>query len=119
VQRLPAELLRKGRFDETFFVDLPDQASRAAILRIHLSRRKQDPVAFDLELLATRSEGYSGAELEQVVVSALYTAFSAGDQLSTQLLLDELGKTPPIASTARERIAFLREWATGRTVPAS
>jgi SpoVK/Ycf46/Vps4 family AAA+-type ATPase len=119
VQRLPAELLRKGRFDETFFVDLPDEASRAAILRIHLSRRKQDPVAFDLEMLAARSAGYSGAELEQVVVSALYTAFSAGAQLSTQLLLDELGKTPPIASTARERIAFLREWATGRTVPAS
>jgi len=119
VQRLPAELLRKGRFDETFFVDLPDEASRAAILRIHLSRRKQDPVAFDLEMLATRSAGYSGAELEQVVVSALYTAFSAGAPLTDALLLAELRQMPPIASTAREKIAFLREWSAGRTVPAN
>jgi len=119
VQRLPAELLRKGRFDETFFVDLPDEASRAAILRIHLRRRKQGPAGFDLVTLAARSAGYSGAELEQVVVSALYTAFSAKTQLTTQLLLDELGEMPPIASTAREKIAFLREWATGRTAPAN
>ena len=70
VQRLPAELLRKGRFDETFFVDLPDEATRASILAIHLRRRKQAPEQFDLAALARESEGYSGAELEQVVVSA-------------------------------------------------
>jgi hypothetical protein len=119
VQRLPAELLRKGRFDETFFVDLPDEPSRATILRIHLRRRKQDPGNHDLALLARESAGYSGAELEQVVVSALYTAFSAGAPLSDALLLDELRQMPPIASTARERITFLREWAKGRTVPAN
>ncbi len=119
VQRLPAELLRKGRFDETFFVDLPDEATRAAILGIHLRRRKQAPELFDLALLARASEGHSGAELEQVVVSALYTAFSAGAPLSTGLLLDELSKTPPIAATAREKIAFLRQWSDGRTVPAN
>ena len=119
VQRLPAELLRKGRFDETFFVDLPDEATRGAILDIHLRRRKQAPESFALPALARESQGYSGAELEQVVVSALYTAFSAGTPLTNELLLAELRQMPPIASTAREKIAFLREWATGRTVPAN
>jgi SpoVK/Ycf46/Vps4 family AAA+-type ATPase len=119
VQRLPAELLRKGRFDETFFVDLPDEATRASILAIHLRRRKQAPEQFDLAALARESEGYSGAELEQVVVSALYTAFSARTQLTTELLRTELRTMPPVASTAREKIAFLRQWAEGRTVPAN
>ena len=119
VQRLPAELLRKGRFDETFFVDLPDEGTRAAVLDIHLRRRKQAPDQFDLPLLAAESEGYSGAELEQVVISALYTAFSAKAAPTTALLLDELRRTPPIASTAREKIAFLRAWSEGRTVPAN
>jgi len=118
VERLPAELLRKGRFDETFFVDLPGGPARAAILGIHLRKRKQRPEDFDLQALAQASEGYSGAELEQVVVSALYTAFSSAQKLTTTQLLDELRRTPPIASTARERIAFLRQWAAGRTVPA-
>ena len=119
VQRLPPELLRKGRFDETFFVDLPDEAARGAILDIHLRRRKQTPEGFDLPRLARESQGYSGAELEQVVVSALYTAFSAGAPLTDDLLLAELRQMPPIASTAREKIAFLREWAAGRTVSAN
>ena len=119
VQRLPAELLRKGRFDETFFVDLPDEAARVTILDIHLRRRKQDPAQFDLPGLARDSDGYSGAELEQVVVSALYTAYSAAAPLTDALLRDELKQMPPIASTAREKIAFLRQWADGRTVPAN
>jgi SpoVK/Ycf46/Vps4 family AAA+-type ATPase len=119
VQRLPAELLRKGRFDETFFVDLPDEAARRAILEIHLRRRKQAPEGFELAALARESEGHSGAELEQVVVSALYTAFSVKAPLTTGLLRDELRRMPSIASTAREKIAFLREWAAGRTVPAN
>jgi hypothetical protein len=119
VQRLPAELLRKGRFDETFFVDLPDEAARASILTIHLRRRKQAPEQFDVAALARESEGYSGAELEQVVISALYTAFSSGAQLGNDLLRAELRATPCIASTARERIAFVRQWASGRTVPAN
>ena len=118
IERLPAELLRKGRFDETFFVDLPGEAARAAILAIHLRKRRQRPEDFDVPALANESAGHSGAELEQVVVSALYTAFAAGQTLTTALLLEELRRTPPIASTARERIAFLRQWANGRAVPA-
>ena len=119
VQRLPPELLRKGRFDETFFVDLPDEAARAAILGHPSAQAQAGAGGFDLAALARESDGYSGAELEQVVVSGLYTAFSNGVPLTTSLLLDELRRTPPIASTARERIAFLRDWATGRTVPAN
>jgi len=119
VERLPPELLRKGRFDETFFVDLPDEAARAAILAIHLRRRGQVADRFDLSLLARESKGYSGAELEQVVVSALYTAYAANGSLTDRLLLDELRQTPPIVSTAREKIARLRAWAGGRTVPAN
>jgi SpoVK/Ycf46/Vps4 family AAA+-type ATPase len=119
VDRLPAELVRKGRFDEIFFVDLPDEAARSTILAIHLSKREQDPKRFDLTLLARSSEGYSGADLEQVVVSALYDAFAVNKRLTTELLLAELRQTPPICSTAKERIAFVREWATGRTVPAN
>jgi hypothetical protein len=119
VQRLPAELLRKGRFDETFFVDLPDEATRAAILGIHLRKRKQAAEQFDLPLLARQSEGYSGADLEQVVVSALYSAFAADAPLTNGLLLDELKQTAPIVSTAREKIAAVRAWADGRTAPAN
>ncbi len=118
VQRLPPELLRKGRFDEIFFVDLPDEASRAVIFGIHLRKRKQEPDDFDLALLARECEGYSGSELEQIVVSALYTAYAANVPLTDDLLLQEARQTPPIVSTAREKIAFLREWAEGRTVPA-
>jgi SpoVK/Ycf46/Vps4 family AAA+-type ATPase len=119
VQRLPAELLRKGRFDETFFVDLPDEAARMVILQIHLRKRKQVPDSFDLPRLARESAGYSGAELEQVVVSALYTAFAANAALTDELLLGELKQMPPIASTAREKIAAVRAWSEGRTVPAA
>jgi SpoVK/Ycf46/Vps4 family AAA+-type ATPase len=119
VQALPAELLRKGRFDETFFVDLPDEAARARIFEIHLRRRKQDPAGYDLALLARESDGYSGAEIEQVVVAALYSAFAANAALTTDLLVNELKQTPPIVSTAREKIALVRAWAEGRTVPAN
>ncbi len=119
VQRLPPELLRKGRFDETFFVDLPDEAARAIIFAIHLRKRKQAVEGFDLPVLARESEGYSGAELEQVVVSGLYTAFATDAPLTDRLLLDELRQMPPIVSTAREKIAALRAWAEGRTVSAN
>ena len=91
----------------------------STILDIHLRKRKQDPAQFDLPGLARDSDGYSGAELEQVVVSALYTAYSAAAPLTDALLRDELKQMPPIASTAREKISFLRQWADGRTVPAN
>ncbi|TVP54518.1 MAG: AAA family ATPase [Gemmatimonadales bacterium] len=119
VDRLPAELMRKGRFDELFFVDLPDQPSREEILRIHLRRRNQDPSGIDTALIAEKSRGFSGAELEQVVVSALYAAFADGESVDTRLLMREVGATRPLSVTARERIERLRAWARERTVSAN
>jgi hypothetical protein len=119
VGQLPPELLRKGRFDELFFVDLPDAASRAEILRIHLRRRNRAPDLVDAEALAAATEGFSGAELEQVVVSALYAAFADGSELSTELLLAEVRATRPLSVVARERIESLRNWARERTVSAN
>ncbi|HYA02703.1 MAG TPA: AAA family ATPase [Syntrophobacteria bacterium] len=118
VQRLPPELLRKGRFDEIFFVDLPDQEARAAIFRIHLKRRGHDPERFALPRLAAASEGFSGAEIEQAVVAALYTAFAGDRPLSNEILLEECGHTNPLSRTRAEYIRSLRKWATGRTVSA-
>jgi len=118
VDLLPAELLRKGRFDEIFFVDLPDAETRVEILRIHLENRNRDPSNLDLERLADRTDGFSGAELEQVVVSGLYAAFADGTDFDTELLAREAGSTRPLSATARERIDELRSWAQGRTTPA-
>ena len=118
ISSLPPELLRKGRFDEIFFVDLPDGEGRREILRIHLTRRERNPEEFDLEALASASEGFSGAELEQVVVAVFYNAFAAEQQLATQHLLAALRNTHPLAVTRREDIERLRAWARGRTVPA-
>jgi AAA+ superfamily predicted ATPase len=119
VSRLPPEFLRKGRFDEIFFVDLPDAATRAEILRIHLDRRGHVPANFDLPVLATATHGFSGAEIEQVVVSALYTAFSDGTELTTPHLLQEAAATRPLSITMAEKIQALRDWARERTVPAN
>ncbi|HUF49745.1 MAG TPA: AAA family ATPase [Longimicrobiales bacterium] len=118
VSRLPPEFLRKGRFDEIFFVDLPDAETRAEIFRIHLRRRGHDPAHFDYALLNTATRGFSGAEIEQVVVAALYTAFNDNAQLSTELLLREAATTKPLAIVMAEKIQTLREWSRGRTVPA-
>jgi SpoVK/Ycf46/Vps4 family AAA+-type ATPase len=115
---LPPELLRKGRFDEIFFVDLPDEAGRAQILALHLRRRQRDPQQFDLTALAQSSEGFSGAELEQVVVAALYHAFSEGCELAERHVRHEIARTHPLSVTLAEPIATLRHWARGRTVPA-
>ena len=119
ISTLPPELLRKGRFDEIFFVDLPDREARREIFRIHLAKRQRKSEEFDLEALATAAEGFSGAELEQVIVAALYTAFAAAKPLTTEVLLAEIQKTHPLAVTRREDIARLRAWASGRTVPAN
>jgi SpoVK/Ycf46/Vps4 family AAA+-type ATPase len=119
VSRLPPEFLRKGRFDETFFVDLPDAEARVEILAIHLRRRNQDPAAFDLPVVVTATRGFSGAEIEQVIVSALYAAFAADAPLTTPQLLREAAATRPLAVMMAEKIAALREWAEGRTVPAA
>lgn len=119
IDGLPPELLRKGRFDEIFFVDLPAARERRDILRIHVGRRGRDPHSFDLDTLARQAESFSGAELEQAVISGLYDAFSEGKPLEQHHLETAIGETFPIATTMREEIARLREWAKHRTRPAS
>lgn len=118
VQVLPPELLRKGRFDEMFFVDLPDTAARREIFAIHLRDRHFDPARFELDLLAERAVQFSGAEIEQAVVAALYGCSARRAPLSGADILHELDNTVPLAVTLAENIGALRAWAAGRTVPA-
>jgi ATP-dependent 26S proteasome regulatory subunit len=116
---LPPELIRKGRFDELFFVDLPNQAERKQIFAIHLARRKRNPAEFDLDRVASAAKGYSGAEIEAAVQTSLYAAFSNKQAVSTQSLLDALKATVPLSVTRSEEIEELRAWARQRAVPAS
>ncbi len=118
ISALPPELVRKGRFDEIFFVDLPDRQTRATILHIHLARRGMDPEDFDLPQLMRESAGFSGAEIEQAIVSAMYAANAAGESLGTGHVADELSRTRPLSVVMREQIEGLRAWAADRTVPA-
>lgn len=118
VQDLPAELLRKGRFDEIFFVDLPVEAARAEIFRLHLAKRGQKLDAFDLPALAAASAGFSGAEIEQAIVAALYAAAAAQRPLDQAHVRQELAATRPLSVLMAEQVESLREWARGRTVSA-
>ncbi|MBF0255975.1 MAG: AAA family ATPase [Gammaproteobacteria bacterium] len=118
IESLPPELLRKGRFDEIFFVDLPNAEVRGVIFEIHLKKRGQDPQAFDLPALASAAEGFTGAEIEQAVVSALYTAHAREEGLDNQHLLDEVARTRPLSVIMAEKMAYLRAWAAERTVSA-
>ncbi|CBK42872.1 putative ATPase, AAA family [Nitrospira defluvii] len=113
---LPPELLRKGRFDEIFFVDLPDDHERTAIWKIHLALRKQDSAGFDLEKIVSASDGFSGSEIEQAVVAALYRALHYKTPLTTDLLIQELSGTVPLSVTRHEDIDQLRTMAQGRFV---
>nr|WP_312973612.1 AAA family ATPase [Pseudomonas sp.] len=119
IDRLPPELVRKGRFDELFFVDLPEPEIRAEIFRIHLQRRELEPSAFDLAQLAAASDGFSGAEIEQVVVSALYAAQAQQQSVDNGTLLRGIQATSPLSVIMAERLAELRAWARGRTVSAN
>jgi ATP-dependent 26S proteasome regulatory subunit len=119
VEVLPPELIRKGRFDEIFFVGLPHPSERRAIFEIQLKRRKLDPETFDLEALVAASEAYSGAEIEATVQSAMYAGFSARKPVSTAMVLGALASTVPLSTTRAEDIDRLREWARERAVPAS
>ena len=138
VTALPPELIRKGRFDELFFVDLPNQAERKQIFAIQLKRRKRNPAEFDLDRVAAAAKGYSGAEIDAAVQTALYAAYSSrgesatnpggaeprphtanGSDLTTQHLLDALRTTVPLSITRAEEIQELRAWAKDRAVPAS
>jgi AAA+ superfamily predicted ATPase len=118
VKELPPELLRKGRFDEIFFVDLPDHAARSEIYRIHLAKRKVDWEAFSLSALADASDGFSGAEIEQAVVSALYAAHADGVPVDEARIVAETKSTKPLSVLMAEQVNAIREWARERTVPA-
>ena len=114
ISSLPPELLRKGRLDEIFFIDLPSFEERCEIFAIHLTRRGRAPETFDLADLAERSEGFSGAEIEESVNSALYDAFEAGVDLFHDHVAAAIEATVPLSRTMDERLALLREWAAGR-----
>jgi hypothetical protein len=114
---LPPELLRKGRFDEIFFVDLPTAAEREEIFRIHLTLRRQNPGAFDLPALATAADGFSGAEIEQVVIGAALRALHGGSALDTACVAAEIAATVPLSRSRAEDVQRLRTWAQGRFVP--
>jgi SpoVK/Ycf46/Vps4 family AAA+-type ATPase len=119
VERLPGEFLRKGRFDEIFFVDLPTSEERQDIFNIHLSKRRSDISRFDLEQLAKVSEGFSGAEIEQALIAAMYEAF-AQDREFTQLdIIAAIKSTLPLSRTMTEQVTALRDWARQRARPAS
>jgi SpoVK/Ycf46/Vps4 family AAA+-type ATPase len=111
-------MMRKGRFDEIFFVDLPGRAARTEIFSLHLLQMGEDPKKFDLDRLAIESKGFSGAEIEQAVVSALYDARATGSPLDSTAILVALRSTRPLSVVRSEKIAALREWASERCVPA-
>jgi SpoVK/Ycf46/Vps4 family AAA+-type ATPase len=116
INRLPPEMVRKGRFDEIFFVDLPAAANRRDIFEIHLRKRGLDPAQFQLEALGEAAEGFSGAEVEQAIVSAMYVAHAQDRAVSQQDLLAEIEQTRPLSILMGEAVTELREWAAGRTV---
>ncbi|MGD1905521.1 MAG: AAA family ATPase [Leptolyngbyaceae cyanobacterium] len=118
LSRIPPELLRKGRFDEIFFVDLPNEQERADIIQIHLRRRKQDPQRFDLGALVQVTDGFSGAEVEQVVITALYRAIHEQRPVDTELLVEEVKATVPLSISRREDLHRLRTMAQERFVSA-
>ena len=114
---LPPELVRKGRFDEIFFVDLPSSQNRMDIFKIHLAKRHLDPARFDLASLAQAASGFSGSEIEQAIVSSMYTAHSQGRIVSQEDLLAELKQTHPLSVLMSEKVEEIRQWAVDRTVP--
>jgi SpoVK/Ycf46/Vps4 family AAA+-type ATPase len=119
ISQLPPELLRKGRLDEIFFVDLPTEPERRDVFRIHLKKRGRDPGRFDLDQLARLSEGFSGAEVEEAIISGLFDAFSKGTDLDTETLKAGLAATVPLSKTMSEELSRLRAWAQARTRAAS
>lgn len=116
IEALPPELLRKGRFDEIFFVGLPKQNARKKIFEIHLNKRKRNAEDFNLDELALASDGFSGAEIEQAIISALHHAFADKQELNVQMVLEALKSSPPLSVTMAEKIDTLCRWADGRCV---
>jgi len=119
VEVLPPELLRKGRFDEIFFVDLPNPAERESIFRIHLAKRRRNPDHFDIKALTQASEGFSGAEIEQAVIAALFDAFTERTDITTEHVLHAIRETVPLSRLMDQEIRRRREWSKGRTRPAT
>lgn len=119
VSQLPPELLRKGRLDEIFYVDLPSEEERTEVFRIHLAKRGRDPEKFDLQSLVEASKDFSGAEIEEAIISALYDAFYEKQDLATEHVLAGLRQTVPLAKTMAEKVNAQRNWAVGRARNAS
>ena len=119
VSSLPPELLRKGRFDEIFFVDLPNILERKEIFRVHLKKRKLDPAKFDIDKLVKISVGFSGAEIQEAVVSAMFDVFYEQRPMSTDDVANSILKTVPLSKTMSESMDELRDWAQGRARPAA
>jgi ATP-dependent 26S proteasome regulatory subunit len=119
ISLLPPELMRKGRFDEIFFVDLPSFIERKEIFRVHLLKRKMNPETYDLDILSQASVGYSGAEIEEAIISAMFDAFYEKGKLSTERITASLKQTVPLSKTMSEEIDKLRNWAEGRARPAT
>jgi len=119
IASLPPELLRKGRFDEIFFVDLPNEAERHDIFKLHLEKRKRNPTAFNLDVLAEASDGFSGAEIEESIISALYDAFAEETEVATEYIERAIHETVPLSKTMEVELDRLRAWADGRARPAS
>jgi SpoVK/Ycf46/Vps4 family AAA+-type ATPase len=117
ITRLPPEMVRKGRFDEIFFVDLPSAQNRHDIFGIHLNKRCLNPEKFDLAALTKAADGFSGSEIEQAIVSAMYTAHAQNRELSQADLLQELKQTRPLSVVMAEKVEEVRQWAADRTVP--
>ena len=117
IESLPPELVRKGRLDEIFFVDLPTDEVRASIFAIHLKNRDLDPKSYDVLQLSEATNGFSGAEIEQAVVSAYYSAHAQNVGLAMAHILNEIKQTRPLSIVMAEKIAYLKNWAADRTVP--
>lgn len=118
ISALPPELMRKGRFDEIFFVDLPGKSARRSILSAHLQKRNRKPDLFDLEKLVSAMDGFSGAEIEQAVIASLFDAYAQNTELQDNHILDAIERTQPLSVVMREKIESLRQWASQRCVPA-
>jgi SpoVK/Ycf46/Vps4 family AAA+-type ATPase len=119
IEMLPAEVLRKGRFDEIFYVGLPDVKAREEIFRIHLERQGIDPAPFDIPLLAGSTKGFSGAEIEQAVLAAAFEALAEGRPMVQQDVMAAVSRTVPLSVTMAEQIKKIEAWAFKRAVPAS
>ncbi|HVV01495.1 MAG TPA: AAA family ATPase, partial [Verrucomicrobiae bacterium] len=116
ITRLPPEMVRKGRFDEIFFVDLPSAENRKQIFEIHLTKRGLNPAEFNLAQLSADTEGFSGAEIEQAIVSAMYAAHAEGRAVEQSDLQAEVRQTRPLSVVMAEEVQATREWAANRTV---